>query len=227
MCYCHQALPIGSVMKNINKPTLLICASVLAATFLLPYSKVVYAHKVNMFAYSDGPNIFIEGYFSDGHKAQNSVVTVFDPAGKQLLQGTTDDKGQFSFPIPEKTDLRVVLNAGMGHRTEYVIKANEISDDVDMSSAADSDAADADTATNNPVNEASPSSDQPSNRELKVMIETAVGQSIKPLMREVSEMKERRGFSDIVGGIGFIFGIIGVVFYMKARKGMSKQTKNV
>jgi hypothetical protein len=59
------------------------------------------------------------------------------------------------------------------------------------------------------------------------LVESAVGQAIRPLMREVSEMKERRGFSDIVGGIGFIFGIVGVFFYLKARKGMSNQMKNV
>ena len=213
-------------MKRLDQQlSIHIYAVLIAATLLLPYSGVVYAHKVNMFAYSEGADIYIEGYFSDGHKAQNSTVTVYDPDGKQLLQGTTDDNGQFSFPIPEKNDLRIVLNAGMGHRTEYVIKANEISNDINMSPLEKTSPLASAEAMTNTDDESSSSSDMTSNKELRLMIETAVGQAIKPLMREVSEMKEERGFSSIVGGIGFIFGIVGIIFYLKAKKGLDQQAK--
>jgi hypothetical protein len=46
----------------------------------------------------------------------------------------------------------------------------------------------------------------------------AVAEGVLPLAREISELKERRGFSDIVGGIGFIVGILGIVAYLKARQ---------
>ena len=55
------------------------------------------------------------------------------------------------------------------------------------------------------------------------MIERAVGQSIKPLMREVSEMKEERSLGTIVGGIGYIFGVLGIIFYIMARKETSRR----
>ncbi len=205
-----------------------LLATALGLTITLLHNPDAYAHKVNMFAYSEGSTIFIEGYFSDGNKAQNSTVTVFDPDGKQLLQGTTDENGQFSFPIPQKTNLHVVLNAGMGHRTEYVIKASELSDDVAMSSPEQTNAEDSVDESMNESSDISSSSsglEAISNDELHKVVERAVGQAIKPLMREVSEMKEERGFTSIVGGIGFIFGVLGVVFYLKARKGMVHDAK--
>jgi len=215
-------------MKRHNQRlALLICAGLIGITTLLPYSGNVYAHKVNMFAYSDGPNVFIEGYFSDGHKAQNSTVTVYDPDGNQLLQGTTDTKGQFSFPIPKKKDLRIVLNAGMGHRTEYVVKASELSaDSIKSTSQNEVISNSSEMVMSQSTNESSSTiADSFSNDELSKIIERSVGQAIKPLMREVSEMKEERGFASIIGGIGFIFGILGVGFYLKARKGIVQQAK--
>jgi nickel transport protein len=230
MCYFALKVPssVGIMIQLNQRLNLLVCAVLIGITTLMLYSGAVYAHKVNMFAYSDGPNVFIEGYFSDGNKAQNSTVTVYAPDGKQLLQGTTDDKGQFSFPIPEKTDLRIVLNAGMGHRTEYVIKASELSADSIKSTSQNEDVSNAsvENMSQSTSGSSSTSVDTFSNDELSKIVERAVGQAIKPLMREVSEMKEERGFTSIIGGIGFIFGILGIGFYLKARKGIVQQAKH-
>lgn len=225
MCYyINVALDTG-FLEMTSKLFNILLATTLSLIMTLLHNPDAYAHKVNMFAYSEGTDIFIEGYFSDGHKARNSTVTVYDPDGTELLQGMTDDNGQFSFPIPQKTDLRVVLNAGLGHQTEYVIKASEISDDVVMSSS--NETGETGTGTSemaiNSADEESPAlGDTVSNRELSLMIERAVGQAIKPLMRSVSEMREERSLGTIVGGIGYIVGILGVVFYVKARKERSQ-----
>jgi len=53
---------------------------------------------------------------------------VFDLSGNKLLEGKTNDNGEFSFKIPKKADLRIVLEATMGHKTEYILKADEIPD---------------------------------------------------------------------------------------------------
>jgi hypothetical protein len=37
-------------------------------------------------------------------------------------------------------------------------------------------------------------------------------------VREIDELKERRGVSDIIGGIGIIMGVGGLFLYLKARK---------
>lgn len=202
--------------------------SFIITVFLLSGSQHAFAHKVNMFAYSEGPDVFIEGYFSDGKKALNSVVTVFDTDDTELLQGTTDNDGQFTFPIPKTTDLRIVLNAGMGHQTEYVIRASELTgEDELMITQQNEITATGETSKEPDSKTISSSHDTVSNTELNQVVERAVGQAIKPLMRSVSEMREERSLSTIVGGIGYIFGILGIVFYLKARKVRTQQPKDI
>lgn len=87
---------------------------------------VVHAHKVYVFALVEGDLILTESYFRNERKVKDGVIRVYDPSGKQLLKGKTDEKGAFSFKIPQETDLRIVLEASMGHRAEYVIKADEL-----------------------------------------------------------------------------------------------------
>ena len=41
---------------------------------------------------------------------------------------------------------------------------------------------------------------------------------MRPVMRNISEMREEKSLAEIVGGIGFIFGLMGIYFYLKARK---------
>ena len=84
------------------------------------------AHKVNVFAWVEGHTVFVEGYFSGGKKAQNSLVEVYNGAGEKLLEGRTNEKGEFSFKIPEKTDLKIVLTASMGHKNDFIIPATDI-----------------------------------------------------------------------------------------------------
>ena len=85
-----------------------------------------FAHKVQMFAYTEGENVFVEGYFADGKKAMKSEVIVYDPSGTELLRGRTDDTGKFNFKAPKKTDLKIIVDAGMGHKTEYTLPAGEL-----------------------------------------------------------------------------------------------------
>jgi len=197
----------------------------LIAVILLPISRDAYAHKVNMFAYAEGANIFVEGFFSDGKTAKNSVVTVFDSKNTELLKGTTDEQGQFVFPIPQKTSMRIVLNAGMGHQTEYLLSANELTGEEgpNTSEKIENDTGKSDGSSAEDDN----APDHSNNPELNRLIENAVGKAIKPVMRSISEMREERSLANIVGGIGYIFGILGIFFYIKARKETDQSKKDV
>jgi nickel transport protein len=45
------------------------------------------------------------------------------------------------------------------------------------------------------------------------MIEAAVAQKLRPLQREIVELREEIRLHDILGGIGYIIGIAGISFY--------------
>lgn len=94
--------------------------------FCLFVSTPCMAHRVNIFAWVEGDTVFTESFFSGGSKSICSRIDVFDPEGEMLLTGKTDNEGRFSFKIPKKTDLTIVLNASEGHRAEYILSAGEM-----------------------------------------------------------------------------------------------------
>jgi hypothetical protein len=53
-------------------------------------------------------------------------VQVFRRDGSLLTEGRLDDKGVFVFPFEDGQDLRVVVSAGAGHRTELSIPGKEL-----------------------------------------------------------------------------------------------------
>ncbi len=194
------------------------------ATILLLVSPTAFAHKLNMFAYVEGNEIFAEGYFTDGKKAKNSTITVFGPDNNQLLQGTSDKDGQFTFAIPQQSDLRITVNAGMGHQAEYVMLKDELSEETEVALTT-SITAISESANENENNhsdtqpaESSQAATIPDNNAIRTEVERAVGKAIKPLMRELSTMRAEKSLADIIGGIGFIFGLFGVAMYFKSRK---------
>ena len=177
------------------------------------------AHKVNMFATVEGDQVFIEGYFLDGKKPMHSEVTVYDSNNKQLLTGLTNNEGQFSFKIPAPGPLRVKLNAGEGHLKEITLTADELGLDTSANRVIENIAPTAAANVENEiVSDGSTNDEAISNAQLQLLIERAVGKTIRPLVREIDELKERRGVSDIIGGIGIIMGIGGLFLYLKARK---------
>ena len=63
------------------------------------------AHKVYLFAWVEGDTVLVDAYFSKSKRVMGGKIEVMDSTGQKLLEGTTDDKGRFSFKIPKKDDL--------------------------------------------------------------------------------------------------------------------------
>jgi hypothetical protein len=99
------------------------------ATILL-LATAVQAHRVNVFAWVEDGVVRIEGTMGGEQKAKNSELKVLDAATEEvLLTGHTDQEGLFSFPLPAEmgeAGLRIVLEAGPGHRAEWLLEAKEM-----------------------------------------------------------------------------------------------------
>ena len=193
---------------------------IIVLSFLLSaaLSSAVYAHKVNMFAYQEGGQVFVDGYFADGKKAQKSEVAVYDEQGQLLLNGETDDEGMFVFTPAHKGALRITLDAGLGHKTEYKLSADEWGESADLSSSTVSDTAQAQVVISSDAKIAAHSVLLEDEKALREMIKKAVHDANTPLIRSLEEAQQKASLSDIIGGVGFIFGIFGVLLYFKARK---------
>ena len=86
----------------------------------------VSAHRVNLFAWVEGNTVFVECKWPDGKRVTEGTIRVLDAAGAELLTGKTDEQGNFSFKIPKQEDLKIVLEAGMGHRAEWTVRREDL-----------------------------------------------------------------------------------------------------
>jgi nickel transport protein len=111
------------VESNLAKPNFCLILLVCLMCF---QSEPVNAHRVNLFAWVEGDTVYVESKFSGGKTVKAGKIIVTDPQGTELVKGTTNEKGEFSFTIPKKTELKIVLIAGTGHRTEWTIPLAEI-----------------------------------------------------------------------------------------------------
>lgn len=169
------------------------------------------AHRVNVFAWVEGGMVYTESFFSDGTKAVNSQIDVLDPEGKILLTGKTDKEGGFSFTIPKKTDLKIVLNASMGHRAEYILTASEMTG---MVGSGYDKGVEQPTGMKEEKEVVSISKE-----EIRSLMEGVLDEKLRPVLRKLAVSKKKGPtVSEIVGGIGYIFGLMGVALYFRNRK---------
>jgi nickel transport protein len=193
-------------MEKRHKPTMYLLILFFASILIISTSLPVLAHKVIIFAWVEGDTVFTESKFSGGRKAAGARILVFDRAGKQLLEGETNDKGEFSFKIPKLTDLRIALTAGMGHKGEWIIPESEIKEAGDVSEK-----------------KMAGESSQPidiglSKEEIKELIEESLDRKLRPIVRMITESQSKGPtINEIIGGIGYIFGLMGVAIYFKNR----------
>lgn len=193
-------------MNDKSKKLSLFCVLSLVGMLCSP---VVFAHKISVFAYVEDNNIFVDGYFADGKKAMKSKVIVHGADDAVVYEGVTNEEGTLAFPLPvTDSSLRVVINAGMGHQGQYIIPADEVTGVIEVMEDAVTDVDNVDDVVQLPVNHG----------QLELMVKQAVSEAIKPLVRELAASQEHTSFSQMVGAIGYIFGFMGLLAYLTARK---------
>ena len=175
----------------------------------------VEAHNVSLFAWVEESKVFTQSKFSGGRWAKNARIEVYNAAGEKLLEGRTDDQGQFAFTPPRPEALRIVLLAGSGHRGEWRVAAEEFG------------AAPADVPIANRPSAESPSpatvtpprdTPAPTDAELKQLIESALEKKLAPIRRQLAQLAQRPSLHDIIGGLGYIMGLVGLGAYMQSRR---------
>ncbi len=168
-----------------------------------------FAHKVNIFAYVEGDTVYTESYFSDGTKVKEGIVQVYDSQGTKLLEGKTNENGEFNFKSPRKDNLKIVLLASMGDKNTYTLSANELPDIIVAEKPEKAE------PKESKVKEAAPVHlDQ-----IKRIIDTSLDEKLKPIMRELARTQQKGvSFTEVIGGIGYIFGIMGIILYFASKK---------
>jgi nickel transport protein len=190
-----------SKMMNGRINVMILLAFIVITSTCLP----AMAHRITIFAWAEGDTIFTESKFGGGKRVVDSEVLVFDSEGMEILKGRTNERGEFSFKIPKITDLNIVLNAGMGHRAEWRISEAELRGETDVP--------DKEELQKPSVEKASALSEE----DIKQIVEDSVDKKLRPIITRLAETERRPSVTEILGGIGYIFGLMGVAIYFKSR----------
>ena len=183
------------------------------------------AHGVYVFAWVVGDTVYVESKFSGGKKVNSGKIIVKDPQGVELLSGTTNDQGEFSFKVPKRTELKIVLLAGAGHRAEWTIPVSEIdpSDNKEVPIQDENEDAKPLTSLKSKVETNAAEKTEPlsglTERDLQLAVEGALEKKLQPVMKMLAESKqEGPTVKDIFSGIGYIIGLVGIAAYIHSRK---------
>ena len=142
------------------------------------------AHKMRVFAAIEGEVIKGGAYMSKGAKAMDCPVKVFDAAGQLIGETKTDAKGEFEFRPTTPGAIKFVVNGGDGHMAEYVTSPDGIIAPVASGKRADDGVADKG--------------------------HEALSRQVFALAKQLDEYEEKTRLRDIIGGVGYIFGLAGL-----------------
>ncbi|SDX75668.1 nickel transport protein [Acetomicrobium thermoterrenum DSM 13490] len=194
--------------------------AVILALFVIVYpATIAMAHKLNVFAYSEDSSILGEAYFNDGAPARNCEVLVkAEGDGSVVGRGWTDEDGKFSVDIDpsNRKIVTVVVDGGMGHLGRVNINLSSFDNSTDMS---DSNSTDKVPMEEEQIENLVVTLDE---KEIAFIVKSALRSEIEPLHAEIIQLRKelsKPGFNQIMGGVGYIFGLIGIALWFKKGSG--------
>lgn len=173
------------------------------------------AHRVHVFAYVENGEVIVECGYSRSQRVNHGLIEVRAGGGDEVLvRGETDGQGNYRFPVPPKAlelgeDLHILLQAGEGHQNEWIVPASEFMPAGNKSAPAQ---------TTSAASAATPAAPSVSRAELETVINSALDVKLGPIKHMLLEQTAAGpGITEIIGGIGWIFGLVGVAAYFKGR----------
>ena len=185
---------------------LIACSSLF---FFTP--KQGFCHRVDIFCWVEGDQIKCEAKFTPGGPVKSGEIVVYSQqTGKKLLTRKTDQEGKASFKIPDmaikkRWDLKVVCNAEMGHKNFWVVRADELPSIKPGVSSGKKGSSAKETVADR--------------EELIKTFSQILSKQLAPVKKDIAELKEKRiSLQDVLGGLGYILGLVGVAFYLTGKK---------
>lgn len=185
------------------------------------------AHGLVVFASSEGRTISGWVNVQGGGGLEGATVQVFGPDDSRLGEVTTGREGSFEFVAERRCDHTFVVAAAGGHRAEYTVSAGELPPDLPGPGSTQATAGrrvesgeDESTAQSGPPADSTGPGQHPSpgrmQEQVKQAVESVVVRHVRPLREELRRYRQEATIRDVLAGIGFILGITGVAFYLKA-----------
>lgn len=185
----------------------------------------VEAHRLKLFATVTDGAISGYGFFVGGGRAGDVDVIVRDAAGAEIARVKTDAVGAFSYRPAAPGAFTLTLDTGDGHATEVAIAPERFAEVAPPATAEPAPAAD----TPAPPSGAAFEPDALA-RAVAVEVgkslaatvdraaERAVARQIQPLLEAYAEAEARIRVNDILGGLSWIVGLVGIGAWVLSRR---------
>ena len=177
---------------------------------LLIWPSQILAHRIGLFAYIEGKEIKGQVYFIDGSPAKKAQVKLINSQGKVIGLTKTDEKGNFSFTKPSLNGiLRIVAIAEAGHRSEMTLKIKDKTIDKNEKILLKNNSSSLSKTTTI------------SEQEIAHLVQNVVQKELQPireLLEEVLKETKKPSLQEIIGGLGYIVGLFGLIFWIKAKR---------
>jgi hypothetical protein len=166
--------------------------------FLL--SSPVLAHGIHLTASADGKTIHGRVTFQDNSPVKNCTVTGHDAADEVLAKNKTDEDGRFSFEAQWRCDYHIEAETDDGHGGEYVLNASLLPSDL-------------------PPRENLPATKKTDDEHVHqhgdenpwtVEQIRVIQAKLDALQEKLDASDKSIRFRDILGGLGYIFGVFGL-----------------
>lgn len=187
----------------------------IALTFLLAASAAL-AHDVDLWAWSAGDVIEGEIGFSSGElAAPGTLVRVLGPDGEEMGTTTVDEDRLFRFEPSAPVSHRFVADLGQGHVAAATLALDELPAAVAVRANASPGAAQAATPTATAAGATATAIDA---SELGTLVASAILRELTLLKRQLAAREQDADLQALIGGIGYICGIFGLLFFVHARR---------
>ena len=175
---------------------------------LLPLS--AHAHRLKVFAAADGEVIRGSVYFVGGGECKDVTVHVQTSNGEPLGEVATDAAGGFVFTPKQAVAHRFVVRLANGHQADCTLSAAVVR-----------------AVLAGAIPPSSPPSATPetvygppaANADAPAAPATAA--QVQELRRDLQRLEEHLRWRDVLGAVGYIFGLFGLVALIKARSRQS------
>ncbi len=178
------------------------------------FSNTALAHRVNVFAYVDGDAVQVECSFNKSQKVKHGKLVFSDgKTGAVLLEGVTDEEGNFRFRPEERFlqtghGLDIRLSAGEGHQNVWHINEDELKTLIRPSHFfRGQDSAETSRSPNTLGCE-----------EMEELFGKVLDEKLAPIRQTLARQHEDSpNLRDIIGGLGWILGLLGFAAYLRYR----------
>lgn len=153
------------------------------------------AHRMKLFVSAEGAEMVARAYFVGGEPAQGIDIQVTAADGAPIALLKTDPAGQARLTAALRQDHLFLAESQDGHTAHLRLSADQLPPHL--------------AAAPGPVSAAGPDLDR---------IEAALARQVRPLKEQIDQLESRARLSDLIGGVGMIFGLFGLWAWKQSRR---------